>query len=972
MTLTKLTILLTMFTNIKGDQKNKLLPHLKLKHMDFNPTPTFKINIKGFNHRNKEQLWTEILNIDPEIKKLYQQKNYPPPKIVHGTDKKPFAVMLLPQHVAIRLIGNSGKNVRGRKYTISRYAKNSNTRGLVVKGLQQELTDMEIMDALQFLHGESGDKIFANEIFLDGNTNTKTLIFHVPMDQVAFFVEPIKINGITYQVSPAHQFHKTPPATTRNNRDTATSSSSTTSSSNAINRSNAPISNPNSNNSNNKPGILKTANAAMVSKPSKTEPKSLLTNTLIHNNRFSPLTPMEESTEDEVFIPNPNTYNNGRRVKKGKRKNRTKISNKTDPMEVEYPLLCEYSSTSNSDATDATDDPPFPEETPKMNLTAADNIIHEQTTEFKTPTKKVDFTNTTFIPNDKTNTPPLITTSPEPKHPDHEKISSELMGNTPDQQINLPVNKSDDNENRPSETDIETLSHEHPNDQLPEEKKSDHPPEDLPQQSDLNMPLTIPEHNNWYYTTPAEPATDETVINDLSGEKIPHDRELQLLQTVDNMSQEILQEQQCDFHIHTETDTGQIELPIASGEQHNNDSNDNSDQLNIPSIDTNSDNTPTQIILETNKSAEQDEQIVSDDNDSIGDSEQLKIVHNATGSDTQIIPETSSSSSESSSFSVTDIIRRFPVPQPMETESNIKRRRTVSDSADDSDRGRPKTKKIPPRVKKRDTQSLGPNCDRQECPSISGHKLKRKIANKTSRLPYSSTSSQRNKSASPVRQRSPLTERKSSSQPNATLEDHPEHTKSNLNIPPALTVTTEEALRFQFGGFSLDITPQHKVQKSSDFAEKIKNGSEIHPKDLLEILFFENFDFHYFRDISDSVTKRQEYKYGILDQEKLTALLLFFYVTQDRNMIKTWPTQFKPLNQTIIDTWKHFCKQCRNPKFGQEGPKDLGKYIDTANDLIYPAQIDSDTLRSIARKVASKKKNNKNTKVGKNSPSHSQ
>ena len=104
------------------------------------------------------------------------------------------------------------------------------------------------------------------------------------------------------------------------------------------------------------------------------------------------------------------------------------------------------------------------------------------------------------------------------------------------------------------------------------------------------------------------------------------------------------------------------------------------------------------------------------------------------------------------------------------------------------------------------------------------------------------------------------------------------------------------------------------------------------------MLFFQNFNFQYFRDISDSASKRQEYKHGVLDQEKLAALLLFFFVTQDDGVIQLWPVHLEPLPQTIIETWEYFCKQSRNPKFGQEGPKDLGKYIETANDLIYPAQ----------------------------------
>ena len=60
----------------------------------------------------------------------------------------------------------------------------------------------------------------------------------------------------------------------------------------------------------------------------------------------------------------------------------------------------------------------------------------------------------------------------------------------------------------------------------------------------------------------------------------------------------------------------------------------------------------------------------------------------------------------------------------------------------------------------------------------------------------------------------------------------------------------------------------------SDFTGKVKEGSEINPKDLLEMLFFQNFNFQYFRDISDSASKRQEYKHRVLEQEKLAALLL--------------------------------------------------------------------------------------------------
>ena len=65
----------------------------------------------------------------------------------------------------------------------------------------------------------------------------------------------------------------------------------------------------------------------------------------------------------------------------------------------------------------------------------------------------------------------------------------------------------------------------------------------------------------------------------------------------------------------------------------------------------------------------------------------------------------------------------------------------------------------------------------------------------------------------------------------------------------------------------------------------MKDGSEINPKDLLEMLFFQNFNFQYFRDISDSASKRQEYKHRVLDQEKLAAIWRQIILLQSNAML---------------------------------------------------------------------------------------
>ena len=276
--------------------------------------------------------------------------------------------------------------------------------------------------------------------------------------------------------------------------------------------------------------------------------------------------------------------------------------------------------------------------------------------------------------------------------------------------------------------------------------------------------------------------------------------------------------------------------------------------------------------------------------------------------------------------------------------TSLTKRRHDSESADDSDRGRPVSKKIPKDARTSTSVSTG----RQPLNKI--NKIRPLVAfTPSSHQTYSSA-----RTPSPLRQRSPHKYRSSSSQPNPSLINLSNNNNKNT-LPKNDQV--KEVVLFKIGQLSFNFSGPLRVKKEMSFLSKVKHGKIIHPKTLLEFLIIKGFNFH---EVQDS---QQEYEYGVTEYEKLTALLLFYCVSQEEETIHQWPTHLQPLPTTIAENWKNNCNQFKqqnvNNHLWANGPPDIDKHIAVANDLLQPSKVQSESLRTIARKRSSEDKKSK-------------
>ena len=205
------------------EKENKLLNHLNNNHHEevpskisfqpyhqIKPTPTVDLYITGFNIRNKQHLKSNILELDPSFHNMFNSNHYPDPQICVGSKKKCFVHMLLPQHVAEKILNKRDQYKKRFKYDLSRY-KDKKITGLIVKGLHSDTTENDIKEHLQYTHDAHYDRISHIQLSWNSETRSKLLSFHVPTEEVGFYLQPLKIDGQSYSIHAAHQIKQLPP-----------------------------------------------------------------------------------------------------------------------------------------------------------------------------------------------------------------------------------------------------------------------------------------------------------------------------------------------------------------------------------------------------------------------------------------------------------------------------------------------------------------------------------------------------------------------------------------------------------------------------------------------------------------------------------------------------------------------------------------------------------------------------------------
>ena len=171
--------------------------------------------------------------------------------------------------------------------------------------------------------------------------------------------------------------------------------------------------------------------------------------------------------------------------------------------------------------------------------------------------------------------------------------------------------------------------------------------------------------------------------------------------------------------------------------------------------------------------------------------------------------------------------------------------------------------------------------------------------------------------------------------------------------------------------YSCNFAPLANIQRLA--ALRNHKEKEIQPKMLLDLILTNDFRFSELH-----ASQNHEFTYGQQDQEKLTALLLLYYVSYSESDIDHWPSTLPTLPHTVANNWRHFCRQfqrCKVDHCWKEGPPELDKYIGIAKDLVNPVEFGGKSLRQTARNAytafekASKNKNKIKDKQSKPSSS---
>ena len=168
------------------------------------PSNTIKIQVFGFSTSEPMKLLQDL-----QIDNLYTVSNYPPIEFTrHRNAKTDTAYICLPQPIADNLIAKSGNKFAGQKLIIKRITSKTTKRhltGLVIKNLDTEITQKDVVQALQFEYEPSDyNKMTHFALSFNEETHTRTFSYQVPIHQFQWLARPLTINGDIFQVTRAY------------------------------------------------------------------------------------------------------------------------------------------------------------------------------------------------------------------------------------------------------------------------------------------------------------------------------------------------------------------------------------------------------------------------------------------------------------------------------------------------------------------------------------------------------------------------------------------------------------------------------------------------------------------------------------------------------------------------------------------------------------------------------------------------
>ena len=888
------------------------------------PTATLKINITGFKNKNPQKLRDTLLLLDPALKSSFDYRHYPDPKVVIGTNGKPFAVYSLPKHVALRMIAKSGsQGTRGTKLTITSHNGDTSSSAAVITGLPQSVTLNDIKDHLKYVHDEHFDKIQDIALNWDQRTHTKTCSFHVPLNEYQFFLTPIVIDGRRFQIAPGHP--QKPPT--------------------------SPLEMP-------KP----------PQRQSQKKSNLKFTAPLELRNRFAQMTSDQGDDEDEEEIGKSEAFiqvkTKARNKTEKKRRRRAKInatklaSMQEDPMETD---------TDTNTTIDG-----------QIDLTPLTRNATDPTYMTQTPEKQpnVDFTNTDWgkymqdaTPHQQTfNNDSLVreeregTVSPYTMylHPDIAELRQEETEDRTDHGENR---EADHNRMESPEVDPERKD-------PMENPEADHthlesPEVDLTQKGSAENPEAdhtceeIPEVDQSRTEQVENPEEDHTCV-----ESPEVDRSTQNGGTLEGpeVDQATVENPEVDHHLQQHVD----EVVYRMESDRTTLSEQSDPEIPVEDKTQTLDDTPQESPLET-LTATDSEPIQSQGNDQIprpmtSDGEMVLTQTTQPPRD-MVIPETPTSELETETvLTKTDL-----------TNNKLKhdKRHHVDGSSDESDaRGRSKVKRRPR------AQSLDSDHARDLTPSNMNH-----LKSRHSRPKVTPTNHLNRKqdldidfnTGTPTdrhRDRSPLTTKDTRAKstppaPRVSTADHrnlqslekPPTAPKDENSSPASQVlpqkskVAQEELQKKIMLRKFTCSSSSMNGNNNKVKKAMKERGGINPRDLLEVLIHHKFNFAQLSNQS-----RHEFKYTPQEREKLTALLMFYYISHEEEAVREWPTQLGSLPHTIKYSWIHFCRQFKNRDASnswQHGPPEMDKYISIGKDIVYPATFDGHVLRRVAKELLS-------------------
>ena len=960
-------------------------------YLQIDPSPTHKLNIKGFSSKNNEQLLSHVLEQFPNIQTMYNPNNYPLPKVWKGTNQKLVAVMLVPKHVAQLILSVNG-NKKSSKLVITRHDRKSHLHGLVIKGIDKNLTENELIDALRYTHEEEHFSNITNiELKWDKTTNTKLLTLHVPQNQLNFFLTPIVVNGIRYPVTAAHQFNKLPQAAkgvsnfpryndniagiTLKNRYSALETSDTEDST---------------------VKDQQTSQTARKKKTNKTTKKLKTDNyqeKKLHksNNNDNQIHPMDIVDDDE-HTPGKDIDIDTHKI------------NKTDK-HLSMDIPDDIASTPDEDIDIEKDidilrtlgDPPT-QETGNNNDTSKENLSTFPNTDWTVPDN-----------NDSQNIPVPAKSDTHFVNQAFVKAEDLKMDIGIDFQLHqlTPPNDTSDPVSNDAKTPTPTTSQEH----VPNITAS---PTDIPNGAVLMPPDEL------------DTISDDT-INALEKEqnRTAHNSKEELIPPKES-SQSILSEEK-DSNV-IEQQLGEDKTP--SAEAATVISTDENDQQEKPTIDKLEDqctvtktSTTSAADACTEETEEQAEIITTDPQNQLTNKDQHDNKKASTPQDdptntpnlnnhniaTNEVTENSIyaaaslsndavSPSKSTDVSTSDSddnfedgIRYFKTPTEPDNSALVVKtsalfKRPHGSDSSDNERGRPTEKKPYIKPTQRMSHSVETDSNRESSPekirTRSRTPLKSRRRQEKEILPSSKNSQpstsfrQRsphpksnhyNHSNIPSSSANPIMVQKTTNQASQS-ELHNKHSKILLESSPAANTSSTHITEtykndgsniVHFRKYLVDFNPHAVYNKLISLRQH--QDKPVPPKTLLDLILALTFNY---KDLHEDID--HQFKYLAEDHDKITALLLFYEVSQTEDDIAEWPPLLPSLPHKVAENWKGFCRSFKrrgnSNHSWSDGPADMEKYIGIAKDLTHPAKFATNAFRNIAR-TTTKDHNSKKLKT---------